>query len=199
MANHPEDQLKLLQQRLDRLEDLIQALIQRTHALEKWAFPSSELRSSTGILHTTQVPLSKIEDAGPQELRPTSTGREALPAIKRRPWGDSCVCRPSARVARVNHRRQCFEQDWYGGHPSGDVLFSKVCHREFVDRGNGEGDPWYSFRFGFPGSGERSFREENTAAIRSPSREAESPSSISQYLQPSISTACFPNYPPFSS
>ena len=76
MANHPEDQLKLLQQRLDRLEDLIQALIQRTHALEKWAFPSSELRSSTGILHTPQVPLPKVEDAGAQELRPASAGRE---------------------------------------------------------------------------------------------------------------------------
>ena len=76
MANHPEDQLKLLQQRLDRLEDLIQALIQRTHALEKWAFPSSELRSSTGILHTSQVPLPKAEDAGAQEPRPASAGRE---------------------------------------------------------------------------------------------------------------------------
>ena len=79
MANHPEDQLKLLQQRLDRLEDLIQALIQRTHALEKWAFPSSELQSSTGILHPPQIPLSRIEDAVSQEPHPTSAGREAAP------------------------------------------------------------------------------------------------------------------------
>jgi len=79
MTNRPEDQLKLLQQRLDRLEDLIQALIQRTHALEKWAFPSSELRSSTGILDTPQVPLPRIEDAGAQEPHPASAGLGAHP------------------------------------------------------------------------------------------------------------------------
>ncbi|MFN8009263.1 MAG: DUF2339 domain-containing protein [Terriglobia bacterium] len=39
MASHSEDALNQLQQRLDRLESLLQALIQRTYSLEKRVFP----------------------------------------------------------------------------------------------------------------------------------------------------------------
>ena len=79
MANRPEEQLKELQLRLDRLEDLIQALIQRTHALEKWAFRSTELQSSTGVIPTPEAPPIKFEEGGVHELHPATAGRREPP------------------------------------------------------------------------------------------------------------------------
>jgi hypothetical protein len=150
MADHPEDQLKLLQQRLDRLEDLIQVLIQRTHALEKWAFPSAELRSSTGILHTPQVPLPKVEDAEPRSrIQLRQDGERSRNQAKI--VGDSCVCRLSARVAGVNHRRQCFEQVGMVAILLGMSYFLKYYRESLI--GEKEGDHWYPYRVGFPGLG----------------------------------------------
>ena len=75
MVTRPEEQLKELQLRLDRLEDLIQALIQRTHALEKWVFRSTELQNSTAVKYTPEVPITRIEQAGAPEPRPVSAER----------------------------------------------------------------------------------------------------------------------------
>jgi len=74
MADSPEDQLKQLQLRLDRLEDLIQVLIQRTHAIEQYVFPSTQLPAQTvGVVAPPVLP-PRADDGGAQKKARTSLG-----------------------------------------------------------------------------------------------------------------------------
>jgi len=78
MGNRTENDVKQLQSRLDRLEELIQILIQRTHALEKQAFPLTEVSSQASGKDRQQALPLKADDVRAQEeaspfVRPLDT------------------------------------------------------------------------------------------------------------------------------